>query len=433
MRTIEMRTSRKTFALPTIVSMEQRINEKTDYQRPAVWSVKQKQLLIDTILRGYDIPKFYWERVSTPGERETYNVVDGQQRLLAIWGFCAGEFALSQNTDVIDEIDCAGKRFEELDDNILDEFNQYQIDVVIVDDAIRDDNTDEISDMFLRLQNGTPLNAQEKRNAMPGHVRDLARKLGDGHEFFSKCAFSSKRYAYHHVAAQLVCIEREGGEPTNISKIYLDRLYIENASNKAFKPGGIINKRINRALEFLCRAFPDAGKIPELERYNVINLYCLASTLMHDYKSDGLEEDLGKWFINFEDERRDNDERDDDERNIELIEYADWIGHSGDKKEIIASRVDLLLKWFLIDYPEIELSEENDPQRNFRHGQRLAIYRRDNGYCQIKSHCNGEEKLPWNNWHADHKVPHSEGGRTIVANAQVACSSCNRAKSNNLE
>ena len=33
------------------------INTNPDYQRPPVWTRSQKQLLIDTILRNYEIPK----------------------------------------------------------------------------------------------------------------------------------------------------------------------------------------------------------------------------------------------------------------------------------------------------------------------------------------------------------------------------------------
>src|SRR3546814_14453558 len=51
-----------------------------DYQRPPAWSRKQKQLLMDTILRNYDIPKFYWRKVNR-ADGVQYEVVDGQQRL----------------------------------------------------------------------------------------------------------------------------------------------------------------------------------------------------------------------------------------------------------------------------------------------------------------------------------------------------------------
>jgi hypothetical protein len=47
--------------------------------------------------------------------------------------------------------------------------DSYNLDFVILDTQ----NEDEIREMFLRLQNGTTLKAQEKRNAMPGRMRVL--------------------------------------------------------------------------------------------------------------------------------------------------------------------------------------------------------------------------------------------------------------------
>jgi hypothetical protein len=49
------------------------------------------------------------------------------------------------------------------------------LDVVIVDEAVQTDEEDEVRDMFLRLQNGTTLKAQEKRNAMPGTMRNFVK------------------------------------------------------------------------------------------------------------------------------------------------------------------------------------------------------------------------------------------------------------------
>src|SRR5260370_40798845 len=68
--------------------------EIPDWQREEVWSLGKKQLLIDSILRGWKLPKFYFLRLS---ENET-EVVDGQQRLTAIFEFFANEFPLPKNS-----------------------------------------------------------------------------------------------------------------------------------------------------------------------------------------------------------------------------------------------------------------------------------------------------------------------------------------------
>src|SRR5580698_5625589 len=62
-----------------------------DWQRGEVWNREKKQRLIDSILRGWKVPKFYFVEVST----ENYLVEDGQQRLTAIWEFFSNDLPLS--------------------------------------------------------------------------------------------------------------------------------------------------------------------------------------------------------------------------------------------------------------------------------------------------------------------------------------------------
>ena len=150
-----------------------KVDTNPDYQRPAVWTSSQRQLLVDTVLRGYDIPKFYWRR--TGRKPDTYDVVDGQQRLRALWGYAGNEFGLPKDADPIDGSPVAGLKLEELPDELRIRFDIYPLDIVLVEDA----DEDEVREMFLRLQNGTSLRAQEKRNAYPGAMRSFVRSLSE--------------------------------------------------------------------------------------------------------------------------------------------------------------------------------------------------------------------------------------------------------------
>jgi Protein of unknown function DUF262/HNH endonuclease len=411
-----MQMRKMSWALPTVCNMEPKIDPTPDFQRPPAWSTKQKQLLMDTILRGYDIPKFYWRSVKRP-DGVLYEVIDGQQRLRAIWEYHSGHFGLAADADPIGGHKVESLHFLDLPEELMLAFDTYQLDVVIVSDAVVTDEEDEVRDMFLRLQNGSTLKAQEKRNAMIGKMRDFVKEVA-AHPFLERCRFTNKRFAFDHIAAQTILIELKGG-PANVKDADLNRMYREQVK---FETTGAQAKKVRRVYDFLLRAFPE--KTPELERYNVITLYCLASLLLDGYAAHGLETSVAEWFINFETKRRQEEDKVEDERDNSLVEYRRLISQSTDAEESIRARLDMFEKHFFSTFQNIEPKDAN---RTFSHEQRLAIYRRDGGKCQLGIKCHGA-KVTWDHWHADHKIAYTLGGRSTVANGQVACSPCNLAK-----
>ena len=58
-----VRLSKQPYPVTTLNGLKHAIDPTPDYQRPPAWNLKQKQLLIDSILRGYDVPKMYWHRL----------------------------------------------------------------------------------------------------------------------------------------------------------------------------------------------------------------------------------------------------------------------------------------------------------------------------------------------------------------------------------
>src|ERR1700730_13721185 len=175
-----MKMNKRPHPLETICSYEARIDPTPDYQRPPAWSRKQKQLLLDTVLREYDIPKLYWRAVQRTDGVE-YEVVDGQQRIRTFWEFRRNDFPLAKDMDDVRGHKIAGMRYNDLPLDVRTIFDAYPVDVVIVEDATQTEQEDEVRDMFLRLQNGTILKAQEKRNAMTGSMRDFVKSIGPIH------------------------------------------------------------------------------------------------------------------------------------------------------------------------------------------------------------------------------------------------------------
>lgn len=64
-----------------------------------------------------------------------------------------------------------------------------------------------------------------------------------------------------------------------------------------------------------------------------------------------------------------------------------------------------------------------DGKRFFSPQQREEIFAKSQGKCAL---C--EMKLSKTNFHADHIVPHGQGGPTEVENGQALCTACNRKK-----
>jgi hypothetical protein len=401
-----METNKKQWPLPSIHGLRDKIETQTDYQRTLVWSLSQKRLLIDTILRGYDIPKLYWRKIG----KDRYEVIDGQQRLNAIWSFMSNEFDTG-NIGNIDGADMNNTKYKDLPSELRTSFDIYSLDIVIIDT-----DEEEVREMFLRLQNGTSLNAPERRHAMSGNMRNFVTKIAK-HSFFKSCKKKDARYMFEQIAAQMTKLEINGG-PCNIKSVDLNKMYEEYKKTKFDKKA----KKIESTLNLLYKCFPK--QTPELEWYAVITLYMVASTLFDKYVISGKETEIKKWFIKFETYRRDETDKGEDDCDREILNYNELTGHSTDSQANLKSRYDIFFKNLLEYMPKLELKDNN---RMFSDEQRLAIYRKNDGKCQVKKKRKGE-KCDWNNWQADHIKPWSKGGKTTVENGQVSCPACNAAK-----
>ena len=137
-----METNTESLSVHSVSNRQSRIDPKPPYQRGAVWSLAQKQLFIDSILRDYDIPKLYLHRIND--ERYTWEVLDGQQRLRAIWEFKRNEFNLSSDAEPVGGKPTAQHTYEELDWQLKDALDAYNLTIVNITDA-SDEEIEEMS------------------------------------------------------------------------------------------------------------------------------------------------------------------------------------------------------------------------------------------------------------------------------------------------
>jgi len=133
-----------------------RLDLEPPYQRYSVWSLGYKQYFIDTILGDFPCPSIFLHKENI-GTEHIYHVVDGKQRLLAIFGFQNNEFHLAQDHD-----EFPGKYWDDLPPEAQTRFGNYKISVEILTTS----NRSYLKDVFDRLnRNVRRLNKQELRHA----------------------------------------------------------------------------------------------------------------------------------------------------------------------------------------------------------------------------------------------------------------------------
>jgi hypothetical protein len=247
-----------------------------EYQRSGdIWTEEMKQLLIDTILNGFDVPKLYFHKFPEPlkqeGKQYEYAIIDGKQRLMSIWEFIDGNFALSEDFECLwdPSLAAAGMTYSELTKNFPDLRNaldSYGLTVV----CIETNDLEIIEDMFSRLNEAVPLSAAEKRNAKGGPVPVAIKTLTTTSFFEKKVPFGNSRYRHYDLAAKfLLTTERE--RVVDTKKRTLDRYVMEWAEKAPRDQILPFQELAIKILEDMAAVFTDRDKL--LRQVGAVMLY----------------------------------------------------------------------------------------------------------------------------------------------------------------
>lgn len=250
-----------------------------EWQRGEVWTRAKKQRLIDSILRGWKLPKFYFIEMTA----DSFMVEDGQQRLNAIWEFFSDDLPLS--TESAETF--GGKYYSKLPRHIADAFDDFEISYDLIIKATEE----ELKEFFERLQEGMPLTSSEKLNAVPSKLTDFCRSMAK-HDFFKKTiAVPDTRYAHFDIMAKVAVIEIEGID----ANLRLDDVRTVFKANGTFSPSSAVGKRIKKALDFLRKALGDKGNLLRT-RSIVQSFLTLTCKIVATGRSDGYETKLRKFI-----------------------------------------------------------------------------------------------------------------------------------------
>jgi hypothetical protein len=155
------------------------------YQRKLVWTLEEKQKLIESILRRYPIPAvLIAEREDSPG---TYEIIDGLQRLHAIVSFIETAFATLGNKYFNLEFfptaksrSTAGAFTPTQDSELISQKDvSTLLDYALALSVMRNSTEDEVNDVFGRINTyGHRLSDQERRQAgVESGLSEMVRKV----------------------------------------------------------------------------------------------------------------------------------------------------------------------------------------------------------------------------------------------------------------
>ncbi len=375
------------------------------YQRRLVWGPKDKQLLLDSIAKDFDIGKLFLREVS--GQSYEYEVIDGQQRLDTLRSFKHGDITFSAETGG----ELAGRKLEELPLTLQIDLAGYRLDIVVIKNA----NERQVREMFRRLQLGKRLTNGERLKAAYGKLHEFIEKEVLKHELFKTqkvrkrdsgvlLGFANSRDVYFEVASQFVRLTFEG-DACDIEYKNLEEMYYQNQDTV----DDLKKKEVRKALDFFQKVLEEDGGTFHPDKANSVSLYLFNCRLRRAYAVNPQE--IIKFIKDFEAERHAISLTD-----SELIQYNKRLAGGSGKKRSVKFRFETLMERFLAGNPKTKLLDDN---RVLSGEQRVAVYWRDKGRCRACGELVSDKDFEVHHTEAWHKA-----GPTTVENSLTLCKLC---------
>jgi hypothetical protein len=262
--------NRPSSTVQNILEIWDYLNLDPPYQREGnIWSLSKKRLFIDSLINGFDVPKFYFNKVNSDidvdGELKyiRYSVVDGKQRLETIHEFMTDQFDLGNGIILYDqpETELTSMKASEIRKKYSDiyfDLSRYQLDIILLD------NTDEkiVDEFFIRLNEGVSLNAQEKRNAIHCRLGTQVNEIADENDFVTRKLRKKTRYKNRELVAKFFAIVQQFNAPgtgiKDTKKSTLDLLYKQSEKQSITDSDvSLIAGKVKETLDSLARLLQD--------------------------------------------------------------------------------------------------------------------------------------------------------------------------------
>ena len=380
------------------------------FQRRGVWDNKKRSKFIESILLDVPLPYFYLAEEADGNQV----VVDGQQRLTAIFSYLDNEFVL-QGLGVMEELN--GKLFRNLDQKWQTKIEERALNLILIKNQ---SNEAMKYDVFERLNTGAvQLNPQELRNCVNrGRFNDLIIDLSENDDFQKLCGFSGPHnrmkdvefvlrfFAFYHSYSNYKrsmrsFLDSEMTARKNLSDQDVRRM------QQVFTGTVSLVKSVFGERAFRIYETSESGgrwrRSANIALQDVV-MYGFAKRLNQrgqiTRKSDSIREALINILVN-------------DEKFIDSLST-----HTSDE-----DRVKYRFEIWEKELDEILLDAANQGPRLFSLELKTQLFEAD-PTCKI---C-GQRLHSLDDSDVDHIEPYWKGGRTIPENARLTHRHCNRAR-----
>jgi hypothetical protein len=406
------------------------IDLSPDYQRRPVWSLRSKVYLIDTILQGLPLPKFFIQiSIDEDSGEPSFAVIDGQQRLTAIFEFIDGKtddgkpFVLSRKNHPKPETfpnQLDGLNFKALPQKYKQAFWSYKLSFEELEDATAAD----IRDMFVRLNiSGERLNEQEIRNSVfNGAFKELAYELADEYDdLFVDLKLLSARQVKRMGDAELVSellaamIKGLQDKKKTLNAIYKE--FDDSDSDWMDQWRTLFKKTMKLTIEVLGEDPRSTRFVNKNDFYSLfIALYVLTNEKNLKINSTVAKEiyhELATITINVK-------------KDAEVQEFLEWYMNVNSAGDTIVSRKQRQSVLMSLLEPHCI---SRDSKRAFTEFDKRVIWHSSTDkQCKL---C-GTLVSSYADYEPDHVIPWDNGGLTVVSNGQVSHMACNRSKGSNI-
>lgn len=404
-------TEKKDFPLSTIKDMfdDGDIIPQPDYQRDYVYNEKDASRLIESVLMGIPIPTIYLcEELDG-----TYSIIDGQQRMTSFVKFLKNEFPL-KGLEELTEFN--GKKFRDLNKVFQRNLKSATLNTIV----LKKESQELKYEIFARLNRGAvKLKAQELRNCIyRGTFNNLLEKIAADNKYLKELFIEeNKRKNYQEYILRFFALRNFNEYSSSIGKTMNN--FMAKHQNDDDKQIEDSKKLFNGTIDIIKQVLGNtAFSAYDRQNHCFMNKF---SGSVYDSIAIACSMYAPNDLMRHADEIRN--------KIVKIkesdLKYSDYTYAATGSKERVIGRIMLIYNAI----GEILGKNSNTgTARTFTEQDKQRLWHDD----YICSYC-GQKILDLSDAEMDHILPFSQGGETIIQNAQLLHRHCNREKYNHIE